>query len=36
VYATAVIVLLVAALLALWMPARRASQADPIDVLRAD
>ena len=36
VYATAVLVLTVAAVLALWIPARRAAHADPVDVLRAD
>jgi putative ABC transport system permease protein len=36
VYGSASVVLFAAAALALWMPARRAAQADPVDVLRAE
>ncbi len=36
VYGTAMLVLLLAAVLALWLPARRASHADPVDVLRSE
>ena len=36
VYASAAVVLFTAAALALWLPARRAAHADPVDVLRAE
>ena len=36
VYGTAALVLLAAAALALWVPARRAAHADPVDALRAE